>query len=480
MKLSEVKRMTSWVETPNRFAVTAYCQLLNKYVTRLESQQPQRSSPESGASAAFLRKIHDELVVAIFAGSCGKDYASCVPYFLELKKLARHAQQLMANVANREQAAKAKAKLPLRLDKLLATHRTQANQRLLVILFRAWRVTATQAATIRTLKCRAFRASRKLNVSALFRAWRIEALRRAYQRESVEYQTMLSITAASLSRKDVQITEADAKMASMAKIIDSLTESNAQLLYRVEQLEATASGKGGGAGSTSGHGGFHRSRHDDQIDAYDRIDSLISSNGDDKANGSSTGTSKNATDEKTDRTNRMLLETLVGMARMVESCAIQLSKDVMDSLEHQFDGTMLQQLAEMVHADNIVKIKAEEARGLGVGVVKPSTPTPVLSRKISTNVAFTNSTMLASLGKGAVAVKDLAAMPVDAFLLNWFKMHLQASSAAEKTSDRTIKNFTTDLADGRRFSFLLHRLFPTWFDANVRRRPLIRSETFTC
>jgi hypothetical protein len=44
MKLSEVKRMTSWVETPNRFAVTAYCQLLNKYVARLESQQPQRSS----------------------------------------------------------------------------------------------------------------------------------------------------------------------------------------------------------------------------------------------------------------------------------------------------------------------------------------------------------------------------------------------------------------------------------------------------
>ncbi|GAB9475309.1 hypothetical protein Gpo141_00012408, partial [Globisporangium polare] len=44
---------------------------------------------------------------------------------------------------------------------------------------------------------------------------------------------------------------------------------------------------------------------------------------------------------------------------------------------------------------------------------------------------------------------------------------LQMSSSIEKASDRTIKNFTTDLADGRRYSFLLHRLFPTWFDATM-------------
>jgi hypothetical protein len=75
---------------------------------------------------------------------------------------------------------------------------------------------------------------------------------------------------------------------------------------------------------------------------------------------------------------------------------------------------------------------------------------------------------VASLGKGAVAIKDLAQMPPDEFLLHWFKMNLEMSSAAEKTADRTIKNFTSDLADGRRFSFLLNRLFPTWFDSNVR------------
>jgi hypothetical protein len=66
-----------------------------------------------------------------------------------------------------------------------------------------------------------------------------------------------------------------------------------------------------------------------------------------------------------------------------------------------------------------------------------------------------------------VRIKDLAHFPIDALLLYWFRMNLQMSSSIEKASDRTIKNFTTDLTDGRRYSFLLHRLFPTWFGATV-------------
>lgn len=66
-----------------------------------------------------------------------------------------------------------------------------------------------------------------------------------------------------------------------------------------------------------------------------------------------------------------------------------------------------------------------------------------------------------------VTIRDLAHMPVDALLLYWFRMNLQLSTAVEKASDRTVKNFTSDLTDGRRFSFLLHRLFPTFFDATV-------------
>lgn len=150
---------------------------------------------------------------------------------------------------------------------------------------------------------------------------------------------MLSITAASLSRKDILIAEAESKVTSMAKIIDSLTESNAQLMHRIEQLESSlancADGAGSGsagenaarANSSGGSGGYPR-RHEVQ---FEHIDTLIAQD-----------------DERMDRTNRMLLETMFGMARMVESCAIQMSKDVMDSLEYQIDGSVLQNLAEMV------------------------------------------------------------------------------------------------------------------------------------
>ncbi|KAF1332059.1 hypothetical protein FI667_g3843, partial [Globisporangium splendens] len=72
-----------------------------------------------------------------------------------------------------------------------------------------------------------------------------------------------------------------------------------------------------------------------------------------------------------------------------------------------------------------------------------------------------------SASSRVVRIKDLVHFPIDALLLYWFRMNLQMSSSIEKVSDRTIKNFTTDLTDGRRYSFLLHRLFPTWFDATM-------------
>lgn len=189
---------------------------------------------------------------------------------------------------------------------------------------------------------------RKMNLTAWFRVWRIEALRRAYQRESADYQAMLSVTAASLSRKDIAIAEAEAKVTSMARIIDSLTESNKQLSYQVDQLEnlsAAAAFAGGGEGGDDNRQGFSESgtsRRRDSIDGnashsrrrevnYERIDTMLSQD-----------------DERMDRTNRMLLETMFGMARMVETCAIQMSKDTMDSLEYQLDGSVLQHLAEMV------------------------------------------------------------------------------------------------------------------------------------
>jgi len=195
---------------------------------------------------------------------------------------------------------------------------------------------------VHQLKIKAFQCMRKTNLTAWFRVWRIEALRRAYQRESADYQTMLSVTAASLSRKDIAIAEAEAKVTSMARIIDSLTESNKQLSHRVDQLEnlsAAASFVGGGDEGDESRSGFGdmdtRRRHGGALRRretnYERIDTLLTQD-----------------DERMDRTNRMLLETMFGMARMVETCAIQMSKDMMDSLELQLDGGVLQHLAEMV------------------------------------------------------------------------------------------------------------------------------------
>ncbi|GLD94993.1 hypothetical protein PINS_up003618 [Pythium insidiosum] len=350
MKLSEAQRMTSWVETPNRFFTTAALQLLDKFVRRLESARD--------GSAAFLRKVHDAMVAAIFlpaaAGAASTHFEHRVPYSLEYKKLRRQAQFLMAAVENDARHAALKERLPRRFDAWLTTQQRRSERRRFAQFFRAWRDVARHAAAIRRLKCQAFRASRQLNVGALFRAWRIEALRRAYQRESVEYQTMLSITAASLSRKDVLLAESEGRVASMAKIIDSLTESNAQLLFRVEQLEAIAAGKGGAAALALGPGGatgallsFHRGgRGSDGAGGAPGA----AGTGDVTGGGSTFDALLGQDDEKTDRSNRMLLETMFGMARMVESCAIQMAKDVMDSLELQLDGSLLVQLAEMVRA----------------------------------------------------------------------------------------------------------------------------------
>ncbi|KAL3673216.1 hypothetical protein V7S43_000939 [Phytophthora oleae] len=273
---------------------------------------------------------------------------------------------------------------------------------------------------------------------------------------------MLSVTAASLSRKDIAIAEAEAKVTSMARIIDSLTESNKQLSYRVDQLEnlSAAAFAGDGDGGLESLDNELDRRHDSpernstfgrrRDTNYERIDTLLTQD-----------------DERMDRTNRMLLETMFGMARMVETCAIQMSKDTMDSLEYQMDGSVLQHLSEMIQTENELKAKADAAEG--------STSLTALhfgksSGGRTSTLAAASSSLVAAARPArprAVTIRDLAQMPIDTLLLYWFRMHLSLSSSAEKPGDRTIKNFTSDLADGRRFSFLLHRLFPSWFDASM-------------
>ncbi|EGZ28565.1 hypothetical protein PHYSODRAFT_468593 [Phytophthora sojae] len=484
MKLNEAKRMASWAEAPNRFYTVVCCQLLEKYISRLATSKTVHNDADPvaatvGQSTAFLQRIHAELVTSIFlpptqaqvqdhAASGGRvDYEHRTPYFTEFKRLRRKTQALVATVRERESARTTRQQLPAKVSKLVAHLAWRRDRQILALTFRGWANAMATQRQIRALKIHAFQSMRKMNLTAWFRVWRIEALRRAYQRESADYQAMLSVTAASLSRKDIAIAEAEAKVTSMARIIDSLTESNKQLSYQVDQLEnlsAAAAFAGGGEGGDDNRQGFSESgtsRRRDSIDGnashsrrrevnYERIDTMLSQD-----------------DERMDRTNRMLLETMFGMARMVETCAIQMSKDTMDSLEYQLDGSVLQHLAEMIQTENELKAKADAADGTS-GLTALHVSKPGGGR---TSTAVTSSSSLAAATKPAraraVTVRDLAQMPIDTLLLYWFRMHLSLSSSVEKPGDRTVKNFTSDLADGRRFSFLLHRLFPSWFDATM-------------
>ncbi|KAF4133441.1 Calponin homology domain-containing protein [Phytophthora infestans] len=483
MKLNEAKRMASWAEAPNRFYTVVCCQLLEKYISRIAVSKATHNNVDPvaatvGQSIAFLRRVHAELVASIFLPPTqtqaqdhaikggGLDYEHRTPYFTEFKRLRRKTQALVTTVRERESTRTTRQQLPGKVSKLIAHQTKRRDRETLALTFRGWANAMTAQRQIRALKIQGFQSMRRTNLIAWFRVWRIEALRRAYHQESADYQTMLSVTAASLSRKDIAIAEAEAKAKSMARIIDSLTESNKQLSYRVDHLEnlsAAAAFTGGGDGEDDNHGinDNANGRHHDGDNGnfplgrrreanYERMDTLLAQD-----------------DERMDRTNRMLLETMFGMARMVETSAIQMSKDMMDSLEYQLDGSVLQHLAEMIQTENELKVKADAADG------SVSLSSLYFSKSIGgrTSTALTTMASRTTAAKPAryraVTVRDLAQMPIDTLLLYWFRMHLSLSSSVEKPADRTVKNFTSDLADGRRLSFLLHRLFPSWFDASM-------------
>lgn len=154
---------------------------------------------------------------------------------------------------------------------------------------------------------------------------------------------MVAVTAASLSKKDLALAEAEEKVKAMTRIIDSLTESNQHLSNRVDYLETLSTAT--------------VFTNDDDSHVFSAIDTESRRAG---ATDNSRLERKREVeserlefrltqdDKRMDSIHRMLLETLFGMARMVETCAIQLSKDTMDSLEYQLDGSVLEHLAATV------------------------------------------------------------------------------------------------------------------------------------
>ena len=100
MKLNEAKRMTSWVDRPNRFYTAVCCQLLDKYANHVEiagksnndhhhhnhqnSHAPTTATTTVGCD--LLRQLHHDLVDAIFMPPTPNshdphDYSARVPYF---------------------------------------------------------------------------------------------------------------------------------------------------------------------------------------------------------------------------------------------------------------------------------------------------------------------------------------------------------------------------------------------------------------
>ncbi|RHY40730.1 hypothetical protein DYB30_003298 [Aphanomyces astaci] len=246
----------------------------------------------------------------------------------------------------------------------------------------------------------------------LFYNWAYMVQRRRRIRTSANYQAMLSVTAESLGRKDIQLGDAATRMKELQVQVDQLTSINSQLVARIHELEAA--NRSIRAGNTDGGGAV-------PVRAlFEPIDTIAAP------------TSPDAEDDA--KLNRLLLESLFAMARMVESSVIQSSSDVMDSLRHQTDGQELRELSELMFKQSTLYGKQQPQQ----------------------HTHHDHHT-----------IQNLLTKPIDVVLLNWMRLQLDRSTATTRPQDKVVRNFSEDLADGHRFALLLHHLYPKAYDATV-------------
>ena len=118
--------------------------------------------------------------------------------------------------------------------------------------------------------------------------------------------------------------------------------------------------------------------------------------------------------------NGYLLEAVFGMARMVETVSIQAAREACDTMEGQVDANFLFQMHDS-----------------------------------------------ANVSGDLTRITTLTDMKPDVFLLHWFSHQLRESTIAKAMNLRGIKNFTSELRDGKRYTALLHHLYPGEFDEAV-------------
>ncbi|OQR94581.1 hypothetical protein ACHHYP_01116 [Achlya hypogyna] len=410
MKLQEAQRTAAYLEQPNLFVTAVACALLSTCADRL------------GASGGIVHQLLQVLVSAVYHHKDGKvtppgllvDAYS--PYFVEYRRLRRTCVELLEENTRKHNDTAERKQSFSKMQRVIQGTTRIWKHRLLRFLYFQWAYFLFRRRRIRVFVDRTFRHKNRGTIRETFRAWRVEALRKAYYRESANYQTMLSVTAESLSRKDVQLTSATEKIAKLQMHLDQLTTTNATLIARVQDLE----GQIRLLRLTNKPGADHPplvSAMTAPATAYERMDTIVY---EDEPRGDS------------GRVNKMLLEGMFAMARMVESSVIQFSKDALESLETQYDGSELRQLSQRI-ADEHAQID-----------------------KMTT-------------GYHDAHLTNILSKPVDTILLHWARMKLEGSKLVLRPQDRMLKNFTDDLADGSKYSTLLHHLYPYEYDANMVR-----------
>ncbi|ETV99176.1 hypothetical protein, variant 1 [Aphanomyces invadans] len=411
MKLQEAQTMSSWLEQPNQFLTAVACTLLDKFAERL------------GTSGGLMRRLLHALMAAVYVRRpTGDDVASTkdgefdrkVPHFIESKRLRRTCLELLDENTRKHADSSIHQVGVEKMQRVIEGTAKTWKRKVQRLLFYNWTYLVQRRRRIRTFMDRTFRYEVKATVKETFRAWRVEALRRAYYRESANYQAMLSVTAESLGRKDIQLNEAATRTTELQAQVDQLASINSQLVMRIQELEATNRSMRAAQGAPDAEYFVPAKAQ------FEPMDTIVASS-----------TSETEEDHKV---NRLLLESLFAMARMVESSVIQSSSDIMDSLRHQTDGHELRDLSELMFKQTQL-----------YGKQQPSMAS-------SSTVHDHHS------------IQNLLTKPIDVVLLNWMRLQLDRSTATTRPQDKIIRNFSEDLADGHRFALLLHHLYPKLYD----------------
>ncbi|KAH9054429.1 hypothetical protein Ae201684P_018149 [Aphanomyces euteiches] len=330
------------------------------------------------------------------------------PHFAECKRLRRTCLELLDESTRKRRDPTGRHVDLVKLEKIINMTTMKWQRKVLRILFYNWAFSATRRRRLYIVPGSSswnYNSSRissepgalkPFDALIMYIHWFSSAETMLIQRESANYQAMLSVTAESLRHK-ARHERCLVKL--MEPQIDQLTSINNHLVGRVQELEAM------NRVLRQSSSEANQGNNVPLKPIYEPLETIAVTN-----------------EEPQD--SHVLMECLFAMARMVESSVIQTSSDVLDSLQHQIDGSELRALAEFV--------------------VKQSGP----QAKLETSL------------------HHLISQPIDVVLLNWFRLHLDRSSA--RPQDKLIKNFADDLADGTKLSLLLHALHPISFDFDAR------------